>query len=77
MVAPIIDELTEEYRGRVKVAQINVDDNPNTAMEYRVMSIPTIILFRDGQPVETLVGAQPKRNFVARIEQHVGQGASA
>ncbi len=71
MVAPVIEELASEYQGKVTVAKLDVDANPQTAMKYRVMSIPTIILFKNGEPAEVLVGAQPKRNFEARLQKHM------
>lgn len=71
MVGPIIEELSSDYEGQVKVGKLNVDDNPKTAMSYRVMSIPTVILFKDGEPIETLVGAMPKSAYKARLEKHV------
>ena len=71
MIAPILEEIAKEYEGKLLVAKLDVDENPKTAMRYRVMSIPTVILFKDGQPVEVLVGAQPKRNYQAKIEKHL------
>ncbi len=73
MIAPILEELAAEYDGRLKVLKLDVDENPKTAMRFRVMSIPTVILFKNGEPVEVIVGAQPKRNFVARVEKHLPQ----
>lgn len=70
VVGPIIEELAEEYAGAVKVGKLNVDDNLRVAQTYRVMSIPTVILFKDGQPVEQMVGAKPKGDYVTRIERH-------
>jgi len=55
----------------VKVGKLNVDDNPQTAMRFRVMSIPTVMLFKDGQPVETIVGAMPKSAYQARLDKHL------
>lgn len=75
MIAPILEELAQEYEGRVVVAKLDVDEHPKTAMRYRVMSIPTVILFKEGQPVEVLVGAQPKRNFEAKIQKHLPASA--
>jgi thioredoxin 1 len=69
MVGPIIEELSGDYQGKIKVGKLNVDDNPRTAMSFRVMSIPTVILFKDGQPVETLVGAMPKSAYQARLDK--------
>lgn len=72
-VAPVIEDLAGEYEGKIKVAKLDVDANPQTAMKYRVMSIPTIILFKDGQPAEVIVGARPKQQFVAQLSKHVPQ----
>jgi thioredoxin 1 len=63
MVAPIIEELAVEYAGKVKVMKLNTDENPEIAGRFQVMSIPTILIFKNGQPVERLVGAMPKRKF--------------
>ena len=71
MIAPILEEIAKEYEGKLLVAKLDVDENPKTAMRYRVMSIHTVILFKDGQPVEVLVGAQTKRNYQAKIEKHL------
>ncbi|GAA5501508.1 thioredoxin [Deinococcus xinjiangensis] len=76
IIAPVVEELTGQYEGRVKVAKVNVDDNPATAGQFRVMSIPTLLLFKDGQLVDTLVGAQPKRAFEALLDKHLGVAAS-
>ena len=72
LVGPIIEEIADDYQGRVKVGKLNVDDNQQTAMSFRVMSIPTVILFKDGQPVETMIGAQGKGAYLSRIEKYVG-----
>lgn len=71
MVGPVIEELAGEYTGKVKVGKLNVDDNMRVAQEYRVMSIPTVMLFKDGKPVEVMVGAQSKANYEARLKKHV------
>ncbi|MFM7840445.1 MAG: thioredoxin, partial [Nitrospira sp.] len=63
MIAPIIDELAVEYAGKVTVAKLNTDENPEIAGKYQVMSIPTILIFKNGQPVDRLVGALPKQKF--------------
>lgn len=76
MVAPIVEELADDYQGKLKVGKLNVDDNPQTAMTFRVMSIPTVILFKDGEPVETIIGAVPKKNYQARLDKHVEAVAS-
>lgn len=71
MVGPVIEALAGDYDGKVKVGKLNVDDNQQTAMSYRVMSIPTVILFKDGEPVETMVGAMPKGAYESKLEKHV------
>ncbi len=68
IVGPIIDELTAEFAGKVKVGKINVDENSQTAGQYGVMSIPSIVFFKNGQPVKTMVGAQNKENYKQEIE---------
>ena len=60
MVAPVVDELAGEYEGRVSFGKVNVDENPKIASQYGIMSIPTLILFKDGQPVSNIVGFRPK-----------------
>jgi thioredoxin 1 len=71
LVSPILDQLASEYHGRITVGKLNVDENQVTAMSYRVMSIPTVILFKDGQPVETIVGAMPKGAYQQRLDKHI------
>ena len=66
-VGPVIEQLASEYAGRVKVAKLNVDENPKTASKYSIRSIPTMLLFKNGALVESLVGALPKRE----IETHL------
>lgn len=76
IIAPVVEELAAQYEGRVKVGKVNVDENPATAGQFRVMSIPTLLLFKDGQLVDTLVGAQPKRSFEALLDKYVGAAAN-
>ncbi len=71
MVAPVLEEIAAELAGRLKVVKVNVDQNPGVARRFRVQSIPMLTLFRDGQPVETLVGAQPRQAILAAIERHL------
>jgi thioredoxin 1 len=61
MVAPLVEELATEYDGKLKVLKLNTDENPDIAGKYGIMSIPTLLFFRNGQPVEKVVGAVPKR----------------
>lgn len=67
IVSPTIDELSGEYSGKVKVGKLNVDENPQTAQTYGVMSIPSVLFFKNGAPVKTMVGAQPKENYSKTI----------
>lgn len=73
MVAPILDELAVEYKDKVKVMKLNTDENPEIAGKYQVMSIPTILIFKNGQPVERLVGAMPKRKFKEVLDSLLAQ----
>lgn len=73
MVAPIIDELAVEYSGKVKIMKLNTDENPEIAGQFQVMSIPTILIFKNGQPVERLVGAMPKRRFKEVLDSLLAQ----
>ena len=59
-LAPLVDELAREYSGDVKVGKMNIDESPNTPQRYGVTSIPTLMVFRGGQPIQTVVGVQPK-----------------
>ncbi|HEU4952501.1 MAG TPA: thioredoxin [Holophagaceae bacterium] len=67
-IAPMLDELAGELGGKAKIVKINVDDNPEVAGSFGIMSIPTLILFKDGKPVNKLVGGQPKPQLKAFIE---------
>lgn len=69
-IGPVIEELSKEYAGSVNVGKLNVDHNPQVSMEYGITSIPAILFLKNGQVVDKLVGAQPKSNFVKKIEQH-------
>ena len=69
IVGPIIEELATEYAGKVKIGKINVDENSQTAGRYGVMSIPSVVFFKNGQPVRTMVGAQSKENYKQAIEE--------
>ena len=70
-IGPVIDELSKEYDGKVNVGKVNVDENPQISMNYGITSIPAILFIKDGQVVDKLVGAQPKSNFVKKIESHL------
>ena len=68
IVGPIIEELAGEYAGKMKVGKLNVDDNSETAMKYQVQSIPTILIFKDGQEIQRIIGARPKPAFKKEID---------
>jgi thioredoxin 1 len=72
MVGPIVDEIAEEHRGQLKVMKLNVDENPNTARQYGVMSIPTLMVFKGGEPDKRIVGAKPKPALLADLADYVG-----
>ena len=67
MVAPVLDELAAESNGRYRIAKLNVDENPRTAAQYNIRSIPTMLVFKDGEVVDRIVGAQPKQAIAARL----------
>ncbi|MCB9790276.1 thioredoxin [Candidatus Nomurabacteria bacterium] len=69
MLGPTIEEISEEMGTKVKVGKLNVDENQQTSFKYQVMSIPTVILFKDGEPVQTFIGVQPKQVYVDAIEK--------
>lgn len=71
MVAPVIDQIASEYRGRVKVGKVNVDENPETAMAYRIQSIPTLAVFAGGRVVDGVRGAVPKDRLVEMLERQL------
>ena len=72
MVAPIVEEIANENNGKLKVAKVDVDANPQTAQQFGVMSIPTLIVFKGGQPVERLVGYMPKAKLMQALSPHLG-----
>ncbi|WP_404790376.1 thioredoxin [Altericista sp. CCNU0014] len=71
MVAPIVDELSAEFDGQVKVVKLNVDENPEIASQHQIRSIPTLILFKDGQSVDRVVGALPKSTLASTLEKYL------
>lgn len=73
MVAPVLEEIAREQAGRLKVVKLNVDQHPIPASAFSVQSIPTLILFKNGQPVERIVGALPKAALMARLSPHLSQ----
>lgn len=71
MVAPIVDEISKEFEGKIKVFKLNTDENPNVASQYGIRSIPTLMIFKDGQKVDTVVGAVPKTTLSGTISKYL------
>jgi thioredoxin 1 len=71
MVGPIIEELANSYSGKLKVGKLNTDDSPGVASRYGIMSIPTILLFKNGEIVDRIVGAVPKKDFEKMLSMHI------
>lgn len=71
ILSPVVDEIADELESKIEVGKCNVDDNQELAMKFQVMSIPTLILFKEGKPVHTMVGAQSKEVIVAEINKHL------
>jgi thioredoxin 1 len=71
MVAPFVEQIAEEYKDRLKVAKLNVDENQAVPAKYGIMSIPTLLLFKGGELRETIVGALPKDKIVAAVSKHL------
>ena len=70
-IGPVIEELSKEYTDRVNIGKVNVDHNPQLSINYGITSIPAILFIKGGKVVDKLVGAQPKSNFVKKIETHI------
>ena len=71
MVAPIVDEIAKEFDGKIKVFKLNTDENPNVASKFGIRSIPTLMVFKDGQKVDTVVGAVPKTTLSSTISKYL------
>lgn len=71
MIAPVLEEINEEIGDNLKIAKLNVDENQETAGKYGVMSIPTLMIFKDGEMVEQIVGFQPKDQLQGLLEKHM------
>ena len=72
MIAPALEEIASEHAGKLQIAKLNVDDNPDTARRFDVMSIPTLLVFQDGAPVKRLVGAKGKGQLLQDLSEFIG-----
>lgn len=71
MISPILEEIAEEYGDKITVAKLNVDENPNLAMEYQITSIPALKVFNKGEVAKTVIGAQPKANYLEDFAEFI------
>ncbi len=71
MIAPVLEQIDSEVGTKLKIAKVNVDDNPESAGRFGVMSIPTLIVFKDGKPVDKVIGFQPKEALMAAVGKHL------
>jgi thioredoxin 1 len=71
MIAPIIEEIAEEYQGKVKVGKVNTDENLILSSKYNIMSIPSMLIFKNGEVVDQIIGAMPKQKIIAQLEKWV------
>ena len=71
MIAPIIDEMATEFEGQAKICKVDVDNNQGIAMQLGIRSIPTVMIFKSGKVVETIIGAVPKSKIVDRLKEHL------
>ena len=77
MIAPVLEELATELEGQLVIGKLDVDENPDTSAAYGVLSIPTLLLFKGGEPVDRIVGAQPKAQLLKRLQPHLSESAAA
>jgi thioredoxin 1 len=71
IIAPVVEELAREYKGKLVCAKLNVDENKNTAVQFQILSIPTLLLFKDGKLVDKIVGAMPKSKLLERLRPYL------
>ena len=69
LIAPVVEELAGKYQGKMKMGKLNVDDHPQVAAQFRIMNIPTLLLFKGGKEVDRVVGVRPKEELVRRLDQ--------
>ena len=71
MVAPVVEEMARDYAGKILFGKLNVDENPEVAMEYQVMSIPTLLVFKNGELIDRIIGAMPRQMLEPKITRHL------
>lgn len=71
MVSPVVDEIAQQYEGKIKVVKVNTDENPKVASDYGIRSIPTLMIFKGGEKVDMVVGAVPKTTLSQTLEKHL------
>jgi thioredoxin 1 len=71
MVAPVVEEIANEFNGKLKVGKLDVDSNPEVSMKFGIRSIPTLMVFKGGKVVEQIIGAVPKRNLLDKLTPHI------
>ena len=71
MIAPILDEIADQYKDKIRIAKLNIDDNPATPPKFNIRGIPTLILFKGGKPVEQIIGARPKPDLKKMLDPHL------
>ena len=74
MVAPVVEEVADQFKESVKVVKVNTDENPSVASKYGIRSIPTLMIFKDGQRVDMVVGAVPKTTLINTLKKYIGSG---
>ncbi len=72
MLGPVIEELAGDYEGKAVIAKLNVDDNPKIAAQYGIRSIPSLLIFKNGEVVDQMLGAMPKNAIAKKIDEHIG-----
>ena len=77
MVAPVLEKIANDQEGRLKIAKVDIEANPVLANQYRIRNIPTMLLFKDGEPVEALLGFMPERRILEKVGPHIAAEAQA
>ncbi|MDJ1174240.1 thioredoxin [Roseofilum capinflatum] len=77
IVAPVVEEVAEQFDGQIKVVKVNTDENPSVASKYGIRSIPTLMIFKDGQRVDMVVGAVPKTTLITTLQKYISEGGES